>query len=276
MSSAVGIGWRDEFAERDVTVLQKFIKQHPLGALITAIPENLLGGNSFPVLQTTFIPFVLDTPDSTEPESKSGSLGTLRGHIARKNPHAQALIRVMNLRTPVPESDPNSPTGTVLSQEVMILFNGPVNSYVTPSFYTATKPTSGKVVPTWNFSAVQAYGTLKLYYDPAYRSTSFFLGKQLTDLTHHGEEVLMGFSQPWKVSDAPASFTHQLSKAILGVEIKIMRLEGKWKIGQETAARDQLGTIRGFRAMGTEAGEQMAKMIEERGAIGSRSSKKGG
>lgn len=116
-----------------------------------------------------------------------------------------------------------------LEQEIMILFNSPTESYVSPSFYFHSKPLDGKIVPTWFFSYVQVYCTLTIHAATNGPSIKDFLHKQVKDLTRHSEEYLMGFlaKQLWKVSDAPAPFTDILMKRIVGLEIKITRLEGK-------------------------------------------------
>jgi hypothetical protein len=140
----------------------------------------------------------------------------------------------------------------------MLLFTSPIKSYVSPSFYTHTKPKSGEVVSTWFFSAVQVYGTLKFH------TSSTFLQSQVEDLTCHGEQHLMGFpaNQAWKVSDAPQAWREGQMKRIIGVEVAVTRMEGKGKFGQEVAAGDQMGCMRNFEAMGTDEGKEMAKQIE--------------
>src|SRR5579862_3450840 len=144
-------------AEFDIPALRKFIRDNPLGILITALQSP-----SFPTLQCTHVPWVLDVAD----EQSKTELGTLRGHMAKPNPHAKALIEAI-LR--------DNPSNGSLEEEVSVLFNGPVHAYVTPKFYTETKPDTGKVVPTWNYSAVQAYGKATILFDSRNESTGSYL-----------------------------------------------------------------------------------------------------
>jgi transcriptional regulator len=167
--------------------------------------------------------------------------------MAFRNPHTIALLAAVD------------PSTQVLEQEVMLLFTSPIESYVSPSFYTHTKPKSGEVVPTWFFSAVQVYGTLKFH------TSSTFLQSEVEDLTRHGEQHLIGFpaNQAWKVSDAPQAWREGQMKRIIGIEIAVTRMEGKGKFGQEVAGgSDQMGCMRGFEALGTDGGKEMAKQIE--------------
>ncbi len=127
-------------AELDIPVLHSFIESNPLGILISTHPPS---DSPAPDVEITHIPWVLDAPSSSD------ELGKLRGHMARANPHTKALLLAADTRS-----------GGV---PVTILFNGPVDHYITPKFYTETKPSTGKVVPTWNYSAVQATGILRLH-----------------------------------------------------------------------------------------------------------------
>jgi transcriptional regulator len=90
-----------------------------------------------------------------------------------------------------------------------VLFTSLSESYVTPNFYTHTKPLPGKVVPTWFFSAVQIYGTRKVIHDTSDPATKAFLLRQTAELTQHGEWYLMDSSptQAWRISDSPTEFT---------------------------------------------------------------------
>ncbi|BEI86115.1 hypothetical protein CcaverHIS002_0604020 [Cutaneotrichosporon cavernicola] len=231
---------RADHAELDVGVLQDFIKNFPLGQLTTAIKTQ-----HGPTIQTSHMPFVLDP-------GTDGSPGVLRGHMARANPQSKALR----------EAAAASPKFT-LDDEVLILFNAPVNAYVTPNFYVATKPDSGKVVPTWNYAAVQVYGRITVLAEND-DAAGTFLAKQLDDLT----DLLEGrapHEKKWKVSDAPERYTDLLKKAIIGIQIKIDRIEGRFKLSQEMVDGDWSGVVQGFAALGTTEGLKMSKMVEERG-----------
>jgi transcriptional regulator len=120
------------------------------------------------------IPWVLDVTD----EHSDTELGKLRGHMEKPNPHSKAIVEAIQAHTSSNRS---------LEQEVSVLFNG----YVMPKFYTETKPDTGKVVPTWNYSAVQVYGKATLFFDSFNEETGSFLQKQVSDLTKHSEETIM-------------------------------------------------------------------------------------
>jgi len=142
-----------------------------------------------------------------------GAHGVLHGHLARANPQSRVA----------------SPC------EALVIFTG-AEAYVSPSWY-ASKREHGKVVPTWNYVAVHAYVTLRLVDDAE------FLNEHLHALTsvHEGAR-----EQPWSVSDAPADYIEQQQRAIIGVELEITRLEGKWKMSQNRPAADIDGVIRGL------------------------------
>ena len=159
-----------------------------------------------------------------------------------------------------------------LAQGVMILFNGPVDSYVTPKFYTKTKPQTGKVVPTWNYSAVQVYGTATIFFDMHHDDTGPFPQKQTQDLSKHAEESIMQHTggsnpNPWEVSDAPTKYINKLKKNNIGIEIGIKRLEGKFKMSQEMGMRHRRGVVQGFESLGTERGREMAQTVWEKGYL---------
>ena len=227
---------------------------------MTALP-----GSNFPSIQCTHIPWVLDVPDP-EDDEKTAPLGTLRGHIAKANPHAKAIVESVQAASP-------SHSNGQLLEEVTVMFNGPAASYVTPKFYTATKPETGKVVPTWNYSAVQVYGTATIYHDARSTQTGSFLQKQVEDLTTQAEELAMGFTgqdgkpKAWQVSDAPLIHVELLKKSITGIKIKITRLEGKWKMSQEMGVGDREGVINGFESLKSEQGEMIAQTVKARGEL---------
>jgi transcriptional regulator len=138
--------------------------------------------------------------------------GTLIGHIARPNPQKKQAIG-----------------------EALAIFLGP-DGYITPSYY-ATKRETGKVVPTWNYSAIHAYGTLRFIDDPAH------LLDIVTRLTNRHEGPR---DAPWAVSDAPADFVQGMLKGIVGFELTITRLQGKWKMSQNRPAADRTGVVEGL------------------------------
>jgi transcriptional regulator len=123
--------------------------------------------------------------------------------------------------------------------QALAIFQGP-DAYITPSWYE-TKRQTGKVVPTWNYVAVHAYGTIG-FFDAPDR-----LRDVVTRLTvrHEAERA-----EPWAVSDAPADFVEGMLKGIVGFELPIARLEGKWKMSQNRPAQDRAGVAAGLQAEG--------------------------
>ncbi len=203
------------FREDRLEVQHGLMQEHPLGLLITAGAGGLMANP---------IPFKL-APSASE-------RGTLRAHLARANPQIAELAAV---------------------SDYLIVFQGP-QAYVTPSWY-ATKRESGKVVPTWNYATVHAWGRPRLTED------ADWLERQLHELTQHQEEVR---SAPWEIGDAPASFIAPQLKGIVGLEIEIDRLEGKWKVSQNRPEKDRRGVLVGLRGEGREA-EPMAALVAEYG-----------
>ena len=159
-----------------------------------------------------------------------GLFGTLRGHVARANPIWSDIAG---------------------DAEALAIFHGP-DVYVTPSWY-ATKAETGKVVPTWNYAVVHAHGVPRFIDDPAW------LRANLAALTDHNEAA---FPEPWRLEDAPPDFTDKLIESIVGIEIVITRLTGKWKVSQNQPAGNQAGVVRGLRASGTTDALAMADLIE--------------
>jgi transcriptional regulator len=159
-------------------------------------------------LIATHLPLLLD------PEP--APYGTLLGHVARPNPQAAGAIG-----------------------DALAIFRGP-DAYITPSFY-ATKPETGKVVPTWNYVAVHASGPIR-FFDDADRLLDI-----VTRLTEREESRR---DAPWAVSDAPADFVQGMLKGIVGFALPIAKLQGKWKMSQNRPAPDQAGVIDGLRAEG--------------------------
>lgn len=243
-------------AETSIATLRQLIRSNPLGVLTTAIPSK-----RYPFILSSHIPWVLDVEDETNETEP----GTLRGHLARANPQSKTMID--NLEA---ESKSN---GSFLEEEVLVLFTTTAHHYITPKFYTETKPDTGKVVPTWNYAAAQAYGKARIYFDSKSPDTGAFLSQQIHDLTQHAETSIMGYdgkesrAGAWKVADAPEKYIELLQKAIIGIEIKLDRLEGKFKMSQESTHGDREGVVKGFDALGSEVGEKMAELVKERGEM---------
>ena len=138
------------------------------------------------------------------------------------------------------------------SPEVLVAFQA-VDTYVTPSWY-ASKREHGKVVPTWNYALVQAWGTARVIEDPAW------LAAQIRALTtvHEGSRA-----EPWAVEDAPEPFIATQLRAIVGIEIAITRIEGKWKASQNRPPADRAGVADGLAQEGNEAALAMAELVRE-------------
>jgi len=207
----------NSFAERDLPTLLAFIEAHPLAALVTSSPTE--------GLFATHLPLVLDRA--------VGRHGALFGHVARANPHARLIT-----------SDP---------VDALVIFSGP-DAYITPEWYQ-TKQDTGRVVPTWNYVAVHAYGALRLRDDPQ------FLRAHLEALTRQHEADR---PRPWNVSDAPDDYIAQQMKAIVGIELTIDRLEGKWKMSQNRVDADIDGVIQGLGASDIAQNHTVAEIVRER------------
>ena len=204
-----------DFKEERVPVMHEAIRQARLGTLITLGPDGM---------EASHIPMLVD------PEP--APFGTLRGHIARANPQWRRATS---------------------GAQALAIFLGP-DAYITPAWYE-TKRQSGKVVPTWNYVAVHAYGPLEFYEDA---DRLLALVTRLTE-THEA-----GRDRPWAVSDAPGDYVAGMLRAIVGVELPIARLEGKWKMSQNRPAADRVGTIAGLTAEGGEKEVAVAEIVAQR------------
>ncbi|KAF7193792.1 Uncharacterized protein HII31_04861 [Pseudocercospora fuligena] len=228
-------------AEYHIPTLVQFLKRNTLGLLITNITSSKEAA-----LQASHIPWVID--ENPDPEQ----LPKLRGHIARMNPQVKSIVEQTSTQPPIHEGS----TAKTLKDEVLIMFNGPVHGYVSPKFYIETKPSTGKVVPTWDYTSVQAYGVATVYHDSKSSETISFLRNQLDALTSHSEKDVEG--DAWKIDDAPESYVELLMKNIIGIEIEVTRLEGRMKMSQDKSFKDRVGVAEGFEGMGTEAGRILA------------------
>jgi transcriptional regulator len=162
----------------------------------------------------------------------ASALGTLVGHVARNNPVWQ------DLQNP--------------AAEVLVIFQGP-NAYITPSWYPS-KQEHGKVVPTWNYAVVHAHGVMRVVHDAAW------LKALLETLTAEHEAAQ---PKPWSMQDAPRDYLDKMMQAIVGIEIPITRLNGKWKVSQNQSAANQAGVVAGLQASipGGAAAQAMAALV---------------
>lgn len=186
-----------QFEETRVAVLHGLIRANPLATLVTQTSDGL---------NANHIPFHLAVVPAP--------FGALRGHVARANPILSDLEQ---------------------GKEVLVIFHGP-EAYISPSWY-ATKQETGKVVPTWNYAVVHAYGQLRVVNDVVW------LRAQLEALTNDNEA---SFPQPWAVADAPFEFTEKLLASIVGIEMHITRLSGKWKVSQNQPRQNQISVMQGL------------------------------
>ena len=155
--------------------------------------------------------------------------GTLRGHVARANPVWRDFSAELG---------------------ALAVFQGP-QSYITPSWYPAKEET-GKVVPTWNYVVVHAAGPLRIVEDRAW------LRGLVERLTNRHEAAR---AEPWSVADAPGDYIGQQLRAIVGIEIPIAKLVGKWKVSQNRSAADRAGVARGLRETGDDGAATMAGLV---------------
>jgi len=208
-----------EFSESDVPVLHRAMRELGFGTLVTAGEGGIIASH---------IPLLI------EPEP--APYGTICGHLARANPQT---------RSAAPE------------REALAIFLGP-HTYISPSWYP-TKAETGKVVPTWNYVAIHAYGRLR-FVDDLERTIA-----HVTKLTQAREGKR---AVPWAVSDAPADYIKGMARAIIGFELAITRLEGKWKMSQNRVAQDRAGVVEGLVREGGETSAAVAAIVAERAGKG--------
>jgi len=201
------------FEETRLAVLHDLVRNHPLATLVTLDRDGL---------NANHIPIELDPEPSP--------LGTLRGHVSRANP----LWR-----------DFSADVGT------LVIFQGP-ETYITPSWYQ-TKQESGKVVPTWNYAVVHAYGPLRIVEDPVWLRA---LVERLTD-RHEAQRA-----EPWEVADAPDDYIKGQLQGIVGIEIPIERLIGKWKVSQNRPEVDRKGVSTGLHELSKSDAACMADLVD--------------
>jgi transcriptional regulator len=192
-----------------------------LHALMRAHPLALLITQRPDGVTVNPVPFVI------YPEE--GEQGVLRAHVARANGQWRELAE---------------------DSEAVVVFQG-ADSYVTPSWY-ATKAETGKVVPTWNYALVEARGPARAIADESW------LRRQVDDLTAVQEG---GRPAPWAVSDAPAPFVAAQMRGIVGVEVRVALLTGKWKMSQNQPEANRAGVVRGLAADGQGAVAQLVEGV---------------
>jgi transcriptional regulator len=190
------------------------MRDRPFATLVSAGPSGLLG---------THLPTVLKPDD--------GALGLIECHVARANAHWKDFADGL---------------------DALLIFHG-AEAYIRPSWYPS-KAKHGKVVPTWNYATVHAYGRAQTIEDRAWLARHV---SELTDQQERGEHA------PWATSDAPPDFVAAMLKGIVGIRFEIARLEGKWKMSQNRDTADRAGTVSGLRARSEGNDPEVADLVEE-------------
>ena len=173
----------------------------------------------------TMLPLIHEPPRPTAPDADAGTHGRLMGHVARNNRQWK-----------VP------PIG-----DAMVIVRGP-DAYISPAWYAA-KREHGRVVPTWNYITAHIHGELVIHDDPAWVEAN------VRALTARHE---IARAEPWSVDDAPEPYIAGQLRAIVGVEIRISRIEAKFKLSQNRSIADVDGAIAGLGAEPGPAGRSMA------------------
>jgi transcriptional regulator len=175
-------------------------------------------------LNANHVPFEFDAAPAP--------LGTLRCHVARANSIWCDFSPMV---------------------EALAIFQGP-KTYISPSFYPSKKVT-GEVVPTYNYVIVHGYGAMKIIHDREW------LRGLVTRLTKRFEA---GRAAPWQVTDAPSAFIDKQLGAIVGIEIALTKLIGKWKVSQNRPVDDRKGVIEGLTEGGDADSAAIAHWVKEK------------
>lgn len=185
------------------------------GRPLAALVSSGAGG-----LYATHLPTVL---------KDGGACGLIECHLARGNPHWRELAE---------------------GAEALMIFQGP-EGYITPNWY-ATKAATGKVVPTWNYAVVHAYGRPEVMQDKEW------LRRHVGELTAQQEQTE---ARPWALADAPDSYIDAMVRGIVGFRFAITRLEGKWKMSQNREPQDRAGVVQGLNARATGDDAEIAGLV---------------
>jgi transcriptional regulator len=194
-----------------------------LRSLIQRYPLGSLVTATESGLDANHLPFVFAETGSTA--------GTLHGHIARANPLWREGVR---------------------GAAALVIFQGP-NSFISPSWYPSERE-NARAVPTWNYAVVHVHGVLRFVDDPAWvRSHVEALTRE-----HEGKR-----DPSWAVTDAPADFVEQMVAAVVGIEISITELVGKWKVSQNRSISDRVGVVEALEHEATPSGAAIAALMRE-------------
>jgi transcriptional regulator len=201
------------FKIEDTAKVHAMMRAQPFAVLVTQ------GGDG---LTATHLPTVLQV-------GGEGSLGLIECHVARPN---------QQWKTYTPELD------------ALMIFQGP-EAYIRPGWYP-TKAEHGKVVPTWNYAAVHAYGRLETVEDKDW------LLRHVSELSDQQEAR---YAAPWSTADAPANFLDVLVRGIVGLKLTIRRLEGKLKMSQNRPTGDRAGVVEGLAQRGNGEDAVIASLV---------------
>jgi transcriptional regulator len=211
----------------------KFAVQDPsaaLAELCALVPATLVSLDQHGSFLVSILPMLF------QPDAAGEGLGILRGHLAKGNPHWRALEAVPG---------------------VVAIFNG-ADAYISPSWYEEKRLT-GKVVPTWNYSTVIAHGSVALHHE------GDWLVPHVRALVDRHEKR---FAEPWSVDDAPDGYVETQARAIVGLEMRLTRLDAKRKLSQNRSDADIAGVIE---ALGGGTGRERVVGADMRKTVGGQS-----
>jgi transcriptional regulator len=215
--------------EARIPVLHELIRSHPFASLVTFGKSGLFASHVPMILETRGI---LETQENLD--KQAAPLGVLKCHVSRANAQWKDFAPDV---------------------EALAIFSG-AQHYISPSWYEE-KQATGKVVPTWNYVVVHAYGSLTVTDD------ADWLRAHVESLTRIHEAA---FPEPWAVSDAPAEYIASIIKGIVGLEMRITRLEGKWKLSQNRSDSDRRGVVAGLDTLGSVEMKQLVmNTLKDRG-----------
>ena len=190
--------------------------------LVSTYPLGMISWVSDGQIETTPLPFVIAPTQDRTI--------VLQAHLPRANPLASL-------------GDQGTPA--------LITFSGP-QAYISPSWYP-TKRLTGRVVPTWNYAVVTARGPVSVV------DNGEWVRRQMARLTAQQEA---GRAEPWSMDDAPLDYTEALVRSLVGLEMTVEALGGKWKVSQNQPAANRVGVATGLREQGSDTAEQMARLVE--------------
>src|SRR5712691_8271994 len=203
----------EHYRVADRAEMHALMRARPFATLVSAGTSGLVA---------THLPTVL--------KAGEGGADTIECHFARANGHWKDFAGGL---------------------DALMIFQG-AEGYIRPAWYPS-KGQHGKVVPTWNYATVHAYGRAQTMDDRAWLERHV---SELTDQQEHGQHA------PWATSDAPSTYIEKMLRGIVGIRFEIDRLEGKWKMSQNREAADRVGTASGLRARGQGDDAEVADLVE--------------